>query len=309
MMRANVRHVAGTALLALAMVGATGGIATAAEDTTCSYDRRTKKVSLDIGRASSAMIYVWKGTIQISAASLNDQCGRATTRNTDSIFVTATPEFSEYLTIDLRNGPLAPGSAREPGLREIEISVDLGGTQGFFSEELIIEGTPQSDTFAIGQDGISLNGDSDADLRYVSHVNEPRIKLAGEGGGDTITGQGGFGAGAPYFSAYYPLAIYGGVCCSVGATDPDGANTLTGSDSGDYILGGLETGSTISGMGGDDSLLGTWGADVISGGDGNDGINGDGGPDRIDGGNGYDHVAGNDRDHTPHGGPGYDSLN
>ena len=308
MKRGSIRSFTAAILLALAMIGSTGGAAQAAEETTCSFDRRAKTVTLDIGRASSANVYVWKGTIQISSSSFNDRCGKATVRNTDSILATGTHEFSEFLTVDLRNGPFAPGSAKESDTKEIEFAVNLGGTEGFFSEDIVIQGGPDDDVFAIGQAGISLNGDSDVDLTYVKNLNEPRIKLAGGGGGDTITGQGGFGSGAPYFSAYYPLEIYGGECCIVGAIDPDGANTLTGSDSGDYILGGLAVGSTISGMGGDDSLLGTWGADVITGGEGNDQLNGDSGADQMDGGPGNDDLTGGGEDDVLHGGPGFDWL-
>lgn len=308
MKKGSIRSFAAAGLLAVAMIVSTGGAALAAEETTCSFDRRAKTVALDIGRAGSANVYVWKGTIEIAASGFNGQCGKATVRNTDSILVTGTHEFSEFLTIDLRNGPLAPGSAKESDTKEIEIAVNLGGTEGFFSEDIVIQGGPDDEVFAIGQAGISLNGDSDVDLTYVKNLNEPRIKLAGGGGGDTITGQGGFGSGAPYFSAYYPLEIYGGECCIVGAIDPDGADTLTGSDSDDIIRGGTFVGNTISGLGGDDAIFGSWFEDVITGGEGNDQLNGDNGADQMDGGPGNDSLTGGGEDDVLRGGPGFDWL-
>jgi Ca2+-binding RTX toxin-like protein len=276
---------------------------------TCTFDAKAHTVSVAMEATETATIYTLDGTIQYTYAASSSygggQCGTATVTNTDSITVTAPSGTAEDLTLSERNGPFAPGSKKEhapqrQAVSEIEIAVDLGGadpTWPSVPDRLTIAGTDDSDVIALGSAGAALNADQDVD---VTIANEPRIALVGRLGADTITAQGGYGAGTPY-TAYplgQPLEIYGG---EQQAQWADGDNVLTGADGRDLIYGGLLGKNTISGYGGDDGLFGSWGQDLISGGAGNDSVagddgddvvSGDEGDDSVDGGGGYDTIAG-----------------
>jgi Ca2+-binding RTX toxin-like protein len=283
---------------------ANAGNATAA---TCTYDAATHAVALTLDANETGTLYTLNGEIQWSGVP-NGQCGgAATVANTASITVTGNPLGSEDVTLDARNGAFAPGFGKEKGPKkttfsEIEISVDLGGwdTNFFTRDRLSIRGTNGDDVIALGADGASLNSDDDLD---VAVANSPDIRLFGELGSDTITAQGGNGAGSPFTRA---LEIYGGQEFD---RDIDGANTITGGDGNDRIIGGLIGSNVINGMAGDDGVFGSWGDDTLNGGDGADSVSGDDGADTVDGANGNDTVNGGGGSDQVLGGAGDDQLN
>ncbi len=69
------------------------------------------------------------------------------------------------------------------------------------------------------------------------------------------------------------------------------ADAITGDDTSNMLLGGLEGDDTIQGLGGDDLLDGGKGKDSLAGGAGNDMLIGGNGIDTLDGGDGYDAVS------------------
>jgi Ca2+-binding RTX toxin-like protein len=306
-----------SALLCAVGVAAFGG-AQDALGGTCTFDAKGHTVSVAMEATETATIYTLNGTIQYTYASSasygGGQCGTATVTNTASITVTAPSGTAEDLTLSERNGPFAPGSKKEhapqkQGLSEIEIAVDLGGadpTWPSIPDRLTIGGTDGPDVIALGSAGVALNADDDVD---VTIANRPRIALVGHLGADTITAQGGYGAGTPY-TAYadgQPLEIYGG---DQQAQWADGDNVLAGADGRDLIYGGLLGMNTIAGYGGDDGLFGSWGQDLVSGGAGNDSVYGGGGYDTIAGGAGNDSLYAHDyMSDTVDGGDGDDFAN
>ncbi|HJM90195.1 MAG TPA: calcium-binding protein [Dehalococcoidia bacterium] len=80
-----------------------------------------------------------------------------------------------------------------------------------------------------------------------------------------------------------------------------GDGDLSGSNSGDLIVGGPSA-QSISGAGGNDCILGGAGDDNIDGGNGNDVIFGAAGADTLTGGNGNDSLYGGDGDDSLDGG-------
>ncbi|HEY3071954.1 MAG TPA: hypothetical protein VGJ46_03985, partial [Candidatus Limnocylindrales bacterium] len=164
-------------------------------------------------------------------------------------------------------GGFQPGATNEPGdSDEIEISVSLGGgadslyiTDSDVAQDHFVVGQG-SGMFAIGR--INLNADEtngiDADLTLILGLET--LTINGAGGGDTISGAGGFGTGESFT---YPVAIYGNA----------GPDTLTGGSSYDYIEGGSEADIIKGGPGpdylnsqdgvqGNDSVYGGTGADI-----------------------------------------------
>jgi Ca2+-binding RTX toxin-like protein len=95
-----------------------------------------------------------------------------------------------------------------------------------------------------------------------------------------------------------------------------GADTLVGSESGDWLegygggdyLGGQGGDDVLYGRGGDDTIHGDDGNDYIFGGEGDDILFGDAGDDAIDGGDGSDQIYGGDGNDTIWGNGGRDSL-
>src|SRR5688500_10660401 len=115
--------------LVVAVMAAIAAVATiappAAAATTCTYNADTRRVTVTVAPDGSALLYVLGGRIH---GGHGDQCGRATTVNTNSVRVVGTMAGSESLTIDQSNGRFAPGAADEGDtLDEIEITVDLKG--------------------------------------------------------------------------------------------------------------------------------------------------------------------------------------
>ena len=287
------------AVCAVAALFATGHAAAAVS---CTYDAATRTVFERLGQYDSDLIYL-STTGTVESASVGT-CGAATVKNTDQVVATGDPVGSESLTISEYNGPFARLKGPKKQRVEISFEVDLGGG----GDTVMIEATKGNDTIAVGTSGVALNTTGGLD---VSVANDPQIIVNGGLGNDTITAQGGYGAGTQYASLN-ELRLFGVSERGSGAIDE--TNTITGRDGRDYIVGGGTGLQTLSGLGGDDALFAgngyfAGGPAVLSGGDGNDSLGGEIYDDTIDGGAGDDQVHGSGGNDTLRGGDGNDTLN
>ena len=297
--------------LLVAALAATVGLAVlaapAAASTTCTYDAGTRRVTIRMEEHGTALLYMAGGRIH---GGNGDRCGQATRANTDFIKVVGTATGSESLYIDLYNGRIGPGVEDEgAGLDEIEIFVDLKGTETDYTRESItITGTPVKDKITLGTNGVSLNGDDDVDVTFTGDMSgypgRLDLTLAGAHGGDLISAQGGYGSGDPV-TGYNELTIYGNTEHDVYADSP---NTIRGGNGDDYIVAGGFTRNWIAGHDGNDVIFGANDADVLNGARGNDQLNGDNGNDRLLGGPGDDMLTGGADTDTVFGHEGNDDL-
>ncbi len=169
----------------------------------------------------------------------------------------------------------------------------------------VLDGGPGNDSISGGEGNDQIWGSQDADT------------IDGGGGNNTVdyyyssavnvdlnlaTAQSGGWAEGDVLSNIHNLYGSGGNDTLIGT---GGANSIGGSFGED----------SIEGLGGDDWIEGAQGADTIYGGDGDDWIQGDGasadpgdGNDWIDGGAGNDTILGGGGDDWIEGGDGYDSL-
>ena len=148
-------------------------------------------------------------------------------------------------------------------------------------------------TVATSTTTVNVNGGSEADvitIGEVADVNPLVLNIDGQADNDTITA-------ADSNIGDVRMFLNGGT----------GNDTITGSRDGD----------SISGDGGDDSVLGGLGNDTVDGGEGNDTLNGEVGDDSLlgntgndlmDGGDGDDILSGSLGNDTAIGGVGNDSL-
>jgi Ca2+-binding RTX toxin-like protein len=243
-------------------------------------------------------------------------CGSATVTTIDSIEVdeSAGANADQTLTIDLSGGDFAPGvSSESPGLSEIEIAVHLGGGR----DGVIVRGGNASEVFRLGEDGIALNSDDDADVTFDNFVSYRLRELDGVNGDDVLSAQGGGGSGAPLGE---PAALRGG----------NGNDTLVGGEGDDDLRGG-DGDDAIDGRGGSDTVSygsapGSVSADLaagaasgegtdtltgienLTGSDFDDTLSGDSGPNVLKGGLGNDTLSGADDADNLQGGDGNDSL-
>jgi len=291
--------------------------APAAGAATCSYVKKSKTVTLELGANES-------GTLEISGAAImgtggnarTGACGRATVTNTDAIKVHAPAGTAETVSISLRGGAFGPGETAEAdGSSEIEISADLGGWDPnwyFVRDALNVDGSAGDDFVALGAEGFALNRDGDLDVAVARHPEVdpiqagPDVRIVGETGADEVTAQGGSGAGAPY-SGYYRLEVWGGPQSDF--SWDDGTNRLTGGEGPDRLNGGIGVANVISGEAGDDGVFGSLRDDTLSGGPGADSVFGDDGIDALSGDAGDDSMHGGSGDDRLDGGDGGDSLN
>jgi Ca2+-binding RTX toxin-like protein len=253
----------------------------------CQYHPATKTLSLYYagGSGESETIVRRAGSTKImfaGAVCTNPGATKnATVKNTDTISLT-TGTGRQTFTIDLSNGPFAPGATAEAsGANEIEFQMDLGdGT-----DELVVNGSVNDDRITFSSaTKLSLNGDSDPDVTMAG-VEQPYAY--GKGGNDRLKAGG-----------TAPAVVFNG-----GAGD----DTLVGGSGRDDLAGGADN-DTISGNAGQDSLYGNGGNDVIKGGDGDDYAYGGSGADSFAGGYGDDYFyaeSGADGPDTVSGGPGH----
>ena len=189
---------------------------------------------MTVSSGGAATLKVAGGSLVFLNPTAQD-CGGATTTNTDTITVLGTAGTTESLTLDESGGGFSPGAAVEAAparSSEIEIAVRLGDA----SDHLTILGTRRDDTISAGTTGVALNGDNDSDVSF--DVLPAAIEIRGNGGVNTIGGRGGDGAGTLFPGR---LVLYAG-------------------DLGDTLRGGL----------GDDEIYGGAGADTLEGREAND---------------------------------------
>ena len=140
---------------------------------------------------------------------------------------------------------------------------------------VVVKGRTLADTLAVGTKGVSLNNDTDVDVTFTPLPSS--IELVGGGGGDVLSGRGGFGAGQVFPGRVTLRAGDGGDSLSGGDLD----DVLVGGAGADTITGGLGN-DQLDGQGGNDSLSGNDGNDTIVGGTGADSLIGAGGNDTLD---------------------------
>jgi Ca2+-binding RTX toxin-like protein len=259
--------------------------ATALISDTCIYDAGTKiaTVLFPSGANQSRTVSRQPGGNKIFYN--GSQCQTASVNNTNTVYV-ITDTGTQTLTIDLSDGPFAPGATAEAaGTSEIEFEVDLGaGTDG-----INVYGGGGSDKLAFqGTTKLLLNGDADSDVHLLSAENR---WLYGGSGNDVLKAS----------PTSPPAEFYGG----------GGNDTLTGGGGSDDLTG--EAGAdTLAGGPNDDNLYGGGGGDTLKGGDGDDYAIGGDGDDLFDAGYGddsfYSESAGDGADRMI-GGPGtYDQF-
>jgi len=223
------------------------------------------QVTATITAGSEATLHVFGNEIwfgQVPAP-----CGGATTANAGSIEVLGASGSVERLVIDESTGTFTPGSTPEADLvSEVEISVQLFDA----TDKVLVKGTAGDDVIKLGESGLRLFADNDADVTFGTR---PLIELDGFGGNDEILARGGGGAGAVFAA---PVKLLGG----------DGNDLIRGGDLDDTLEGGP----------GGDQLYGESGADTASGGDGADRLDGGPGSDSLEGGPGTDTFYGRDGD-------------
>jgi Ca2+-binding RTX toxin-like protein len=253
----------------------------------CSYDAASKSVTAQMTAGSQGTLGVVAGAIHFGAGGA---CGAATTANTDSITIVAGAGSQEHVTIDQTGGAFAPGATGESNAPEIEIALNLGDA----TDEVVILGTSGNDAISAGQNGVSLNADGDVDVTFAPLP--ATLEIRGGGGTNSITGQGGQGAGGRFAGQ---LLLYAG----------DQGDTLDGGDGDDQLHGGAGA-DVLAGRSGADVLLGAGGNDVLAGNDGNDELTGGAGADSFAGSSGDDvfHATDAEADAQLNGGPGTDTA-
>jgi Ca2+-binding RTX toxin-like protein len=232
------------------------------------------------------------GALTFASPAAQD-CGAATTANTDTITVVGAAGTTESITIDQTGGAFAPGATAETGtgaVSEIELAVNLGDA----TDGVKITGTSGDDTISAGANGVALNGDTDVDLTF--GAVPLTLELTGEGGVNTLSARGGNGSGGLFT---------GRVVLRAG----DGGDTLRGGLGDDDLFGG-EGADTLEGREGNDTMTGAGGADMLSGSVGDDTLTGGSGADTFAGSDGNDTMHADDdaADTTISGGAGIDTA-
>jgi Ca2+-binding RTX toxin-like protein len=235
----------------------------------CSYSGATKALSLTMTPRSTATLVIANGN-EIWFGETPEQCGSATTTNTDSISIKGAVGTVETLVLDQRGGFFGPGATPESNTPEIEIATDLGDS----ADRVVIWGTDGADFMAAGQSGVATSSDGDVDVTFSPMTFNLETHLLG--GNDHFDARGTGGAGLKFLG---PVVVTGG----------EGSETLLrGGDANDVIDGGA----------GNDVLDAQEGNDILRAGSGDDTMAGGGGNDSLDGGPGIDTFNGNDGDDT-----------
>jgi RTX calcium-binding nonapeptide repeat (4 copies) len=251
-MRHTRRIVALGAVLAAGALGALPALASAANDSTCTFDPATHQVTIVhnalLGRLVLSQDYnILFREPNALGPGTNSYCrapsgALANVYNTDKITVKAkSPEYWQEVVIDESNGGFKPGYSNEADLREIEFTLLTGsggdhltvldknsGTQEISARTLTLP-------LAQGPE-IDLNGDGDYDLAMTA---AGLVKVFGSDQDDAING-------SQVWS--FPLELHGG-----------GGN--------DWLRGGGKS-DTIYGDSGGDGLRGEGGDDVLEAADG-----------------------------------------
>lgn len=260
---------------------------------TCSFFGTTLSISMSTPEDRAAVVRSGSD-IEVTDGTNPVPCGGTpTVATTDQIQVNDTSNGTTEFTIDLSQGPFAPGFTDEgDGSSEIEFSVDLGG---FFPDRLVVVGTGGADDMQFRSDGLNLNNGAeplllDKDVDVTLSGVEHHVVNAG-GGADVIEGNPAFPA--PFFGGTLILNGEAGNDTLSGGTGPDqlhggdGNDTLAGDNGADEVSGDAGQ-DTVDGDNGNDDLFGGADADTLNGGNGGDRLEGGGGDDVENGDDGDD---------------------
>jgi hypothetical protein len=240
--RQQLRAWMAASVIALGSIALTPGGAAAAS-VNCDYNGTNHQVTIKmVGDIGTRLIRTIEGHIKVAGAWCE---GVATVFNTDTIVVSG-DGGTQTLNLSMLNGGFRPGRTDEVGTSdEIEITTPLGG--GF--DMVVVEGNDAVQHLAFGKISttfgtvrvINLNAyeftGKDADV-FMAGVED--ASAFGNGGGDSITGDGGFGTGQPY----------------------DLRLTYFGGGGSDWLVGGIGNDRIYAGMGADD-VWGLEGNDLI----------------------------------------------
>ncbi|MEA2451381.1 MAG: hypothetical protein QOG04_91 [Actinomycetota bacterium] len=213
------------------------------------------------------------------------QCGAATVSNTDTIAWTTAAAGNESFTIDMSNGPIAPGATDEAGnFDEPEFNISLGtGTNTFTITGCDATcdtgsyaqcgttncGFSSNDGLVWGISGFNLNGlgetDTNDDLDNITtnpYTATTNFVLNGGDGNDTLSLAG--------------TSITGIGSSVVGTTVIKTTNTINGNAGDDTLYGSITPAvDTINGGAGDDLIQARSGNDTNLDGGADDGVIGD----------------------------------
>jgi Ca2+-binding RTX toxin-like protein len=236
--------------------------ASAVSPDSCVYDSPTKIVSVIFPAGANQSRTVSREPNGNKIYYNGSPCGTATVNNTNTIYV-ITGDGAQSLTIDLSDGPFAPGATGESGGKsEIEFEVDLGAG----TDSITVNGGNGADAIRFdGKTKVELNGDADSDVHLLG--TEGRSAY-GNGGNDHLLAT----------SATPDVSLLGG----------NGSDTLVGGGGEDDLEGGGDN-DVIVGNAGGDAVYGGGGADDSRGGDQGDYFYGGGGNDVFNGGAGNDY--------------------
>jgi Ca2+-binding RTX toxin-like protein len=230
-----------------------------------------------------------------------------------------------------------------PNTMDFEINLSTGSSDAF-----TITGATAADTIVLGTTGISIDGDTGADVTNGALALPAGVETwtVNSGAGvDSVTGAGGVGAGVGNASFPNALSIDGGAGADSllrggAAADTINGGTDTSNDTIDCAAGtdtvtyaGVSSAVTVNlatttaqnttgagtdtitncenltGGSGGDTLTGSTVANTISGGAGDDTISGSDGDDTLNGDDGNDSLAGGNGNDTLAGGAGTDTAN
>lgn len=255
------------------------GVTPAHAAVSCAFSAPTATISSASGDAATVSRGGTGAALTDPILVNNSACGSATVGTTDTIVWTTASTGAETFTIDMSNGPLAPGAADEPGnFDEIEFNVNLGttGTNTFavIGCDTTCDaagavypqcastncGFSSNDGIVWGISGINLNGtgetDTNDDLDQLTnnpYTNTNNFQLTGGEGNDSLSLGG---------SSVVNTALGSSV---VGTQVAKGTNTISGGIGDDLMYGG-STGDTFTGGSGDDRIQGRGGIDPSDGG-------------------------------------------
>lgn len=205
----------------------------------------------------------------------SDGATPATVYNTDRIVVTGGTGHQE-ITLDIDDGPLAPGATDEPGNSdEIEVDIDLGGGT---TDRVILYGSFDNERFRASDAGVNLNaGETEGVDVDVVLTGVEVLDVFASRGDDVVDATGYSKQVNVYGQAGYDT-IYGGLGLALNLSRLDGGTE-------DDVIHGGPGIDDMNGFYGNDKLYGNDGDDVFE-----TGANADG-ADTLVGGAGIDSVT------------------
>jgi Ca2+-binding RTX toxin-like protein len=237
----------------------------AAASVTCTYTASNQRVKATIS-GTGYVTLERDSRSRIKAAGI--WCGNAATvYNTDQINVFAGDGNQQVTVLTKQNGGFQPGFTDEPGNSdEVEISISLGNgdsdtvaVQGGDASEHYVAGRSSGSFALLGRVNVNANEATgmDGDITLILGIEQ--LRLYGMSGGDTLSGDGGYGTGQSFNAPMY-------------VSGSDGSDTLIGGAAADEVYGGAGP-DTLKGGAGPDYLKamdGIQGNDAVFGGAGVD---------------------------------------